>query len=177
MFGSNRNSQSNNLIVDFPSNPRQRDGTQATFKLVRFAEHRDEYIIDYPSSEIGKRWYSNQDEMSFQRKVWRDAVNCSRMLMGIQEGLVDMDRTVKKKFLVHCVGLEHLLSRTSVSAQNDSNRRAKKVHASVVLQEYKKQKESGVFSTVILARVSDTSSESARKRAHSRACMVEILSD
>ena len=145
-------------------------------KKVHFATHCDGKYIDYPSSEIDKRWYSSEEEVISQRRVWRDAASCSRVIMmGNPLGL--MDGMSAKKFLVHCVGLEHLVSKTSVSAQNDSIKRARKEHASRVLEEYKKQKDLGAFCTVMLAGVSDVSSESARKRAHSRACINALLMD
>ena len=137
------------------------------------SSYNDVHIINYPSREIGKRWYSKQDERDFKERAGRDAVHCSRQLVHIRENIVDKMKTMK--FLVQCVGLEHLLSRTSVSNQVKSVRMGRKKHASVVLEEQKKQKKSNVFSVVMLAHVSNTSSENVRKKAHTRARMAAQL--
>ena len=93
--------------------------------------------------------------------------------MAIREGLVD--RMVAKEFMVHCVGLEHLVSSGDVSECCESVKKARKEHVRLVLREYTKQKKSGVFSPVMLAHVSILSSKSGCKKARARARVVAML--
>lgn len=121
------------------------------FKFVRFATHCDGVYINYPSTEIGKRWDSKDSMKQFNNKVGYDALKCSRVLMGIEEGF-DNELTTEM-FLVNCVGLEHLIS-FDVPEQYKAFKAARKEHVRLVLEEQKRQKDLGTCCPLMLSYVS-----------------------
>jgi hypothetical protein len=145
------------LIVDFPS-------SIITEQRVRFAAVTHGMYIPYPSEEEnGKKWYSKANESRSRIQVARDAASCAQLLVDAARN--DPEDIQLQQVLVHCVGFEGLLSR-NVLRQYQTVREAKRNHVRVVLQEQRRQRIDGDVSSRGLARVSKTSSEQARQRAH-----------
>ena len=172
---STSSNESSNLIVDFPSYPRQRNGPRTSSKSVRFATHYEGVYVDYPSEEVSKRWYSEKEMKHFKHRIGQDSMLCSKVIMDIRDGAVTVeDEVASKKFLVNCVGLEHLISR-DVPKRYNSIKKGRKEHSRLVLGEQKRQKNTCDVSSVMLAHVSKRSSEPSYMRAHNIAMMRESI--
>lgn len=167
-------SNSNPLIVDFPSSspPRNDSYHTHTTKSVHFANFCEGKYIPYPSPrEKSERWYTKKQMRRFKKEVCRDALSCSRSILELRKAQQDKpDTKTVKDFLTLCVGIEHLLSR-DLQQQYESIKDTRKKHFRTVLEEQVSQIESGTCSVERLASVSKESSLSARKKSLKRAKM------
>ena len=123
--------------------------------------------VNYPSREVDKRWYSKEEMEHFGDMVGLDSVQCSKAIIVEDKNKNEME---SKKFLVNCVGLEHLISR-DVPRRYKANKRGRKHHSKLVLAEQKRQKENHDESVSMLAYVSSKSSRPFRMRAYTIAEM------
>ena len=151
-------SNGSSLIVDFP--PRRSHGRIDKERRVTFATKSQGLYIRYPSArEIRARWYTEDEQKTFRRKMLRDAVKSSlRMEDCFSNAPQDLA-------FQDYVGLDHLISR-DVGERYQALKAARKEHAKIVLAEQKAQRLQGKNSVEDLARVSGMSSYWSRERAH-----------
>jgi hypothetical protein len=155
------NTNNNQLIVDFPT----ATTSGSAVKSVRFDPHIEGRFIEYPSSrEKIKMWYSDEDYLLFKRKMGRDAAICSSLFADLAENGNKDNRTVEM-LLIHCIGVNHLISR-DVSQRVQDIRAIRKNHALVVLKEQYRQVLSSVPSVETLAAASAESSKACRNKAY-----------
>ncbi len=174
-----------NLIVDFPSSreigqvthldsngdlsatskstlssPSSSSCSSAKSSLrVRFSDRVDVQIVDRPSAnELLNRWYGPDDKHKFRKVLQRNV----RKLAAIIGSKGDKDEDMSADELIDCVGLEAFLSQSLARHMQEK----RKKHSYSVLAEYCYQQELGVRDDDRLAKVSETSSKWARKRAN-----------
>jgi hypothetical protein len=146
-------SHGNDLIVDFPS---------INMKSVRFSPTTEGRYISYPTRrEKADKWYSRDDKARFDRNMIRDAIMCSRFMESF---CANHEQDKVQELMMHWVGLDHLVS-CDVQKRYRDVIHARKKHARVVLKAQKTHGHQSRESNQILARVSETSSESDRGRA------------
>jgi hypothetical protein len=139
-------------------------------KSVSFSIYSELRFVPRPSrQEITTRWYSKEDQKGFQDQTIYEAMQFSLMLARnpIRKGQDEKNRRIARG----CIGLEHLIS-TDVIQHIKSSKKAKKQHALTVLAEQDRQRKCNAGSHVNLARVSHTSSKSARERSRAVAKLV-----
>jgi hypothetical protein len=142
-------------------------------KSVSFSMYSELRFVPYPSrQEIRKRWYNKEDQKGFQDQTIYEAMQFSAMLSRnpIMKGQDEKNRRIARS----CIGLEHLIAKDVIQHMKASMT-AKKRHIMTVLEEQDRQRKCNARSNVNLARVSHTSSKSARERSHAVAMMVKSV--
>ena len=161
------------LLVDFPRNCRLPSSSSSTScrpsdasaddisspippsekKSVRFAMKSTLALVEYPSSsELRRRW-NTQDELDeLKRKLLRDRYIISRKLATSQ---------IETDDLIICIGMEKLLSPELCR----SVKQRQKQHVRSILEEQERQDSCNIVDEEALARLSRENSEWTRMRS------------
>ena len=148
---------------------------QRTRKRVRFSPCAEGRFIKYPTAEENKaKWYDEDDYARFEQRVVRDAMLCSNLLARIKSGRLNKADLDSEALALECIGLDHLVS-DDVQRSYLASREKVKEHASIVIEEQKKQKKSSSYCWDAVATVASANSEAARNRAHWVGKLVESI--
>ena len=155
MANRKEHSSCNEFIVDFPAQGR-------ISKSIQFSTLSELAFIDRPSKEEKYvKWYSEEEQIHFKRKLRIDIHRTTRMMESIPAS------NITKDMLIETIGIEHFLSREYIRHVVEKRRS----HAAAIFAKQSLQRAEGCQNELELALVSKRNSQWARERAHELAVL------
>ena len=147
-------SDASSLPSPMPLSEESKAKKKATKKSVRFCKRSTLVIVEYPSSsELRRRWNTQDEQDDFKRRLLRDRNVISRKLRTSQ---------IETDDLIICIGMEKLLSPELCR----SVKQRQKQHVRSILEEQERKDSCNIVDEEAIARLSRANSKWTRARSH-----------